>query len=796
MDPGLYRSGAPLDAGSATPNGAGEHLHEPASPHGNGSINSGSINNGGVNNGGVNGSGAVVGSGLPEAAMLATRSLPSSGPPAEAAPPVSNPPAEKLATATQEPTPPTPDRVLSAHQKTPPTSAKPAPEQAPPPADPPAPSTEVQQPPPTRENVSTSADDRMLEPPDDKFATPSALVAAPPVHQRTSKPTAALPPPSYSALVGGGVPGDPPVPYGALLGQRLRAMLPWQSADDPLTPILKSHKQVHPGGDVTLLRRAYGIAEQMHRGQMRKSGEQFITHPLAVTEILADLGMDTTTLVAALLHDTVEDTSYTLGALERDFGGEVALLVDGVTKFDKVFYGADAEVETIRKMIVAAGRDVRVLVIKLADRLHNMRTLDARSRASQVRIATATREVLIPLCDRLGIQALKRELEDWVLRAISPSGYALTADYVKHREGWDEYLERVNAAVSTELSKFKINAVVTPRPRHLYSIWKDTVNGNYTDPHDLPRVVIIVDGPETDCYAALGAVHGKWRPTPSRFKDFIASPKNNLYRSLHTTVLGPEGRPVEVLIRTEAMHRAAEFGIAANFRYPHLTARFGPATKAEQLAWLRRLLDWETAAADPAQFIASLRCDLSEAQILVFTTSGRSMLLPAEATPVDLAYILGADVGNRCIGARLNGRLISVSSPLSDGDTVEIITRAGQRDEFDFDEDAPARGPSLEWLEFVKTPHARLHIARWFEVHEAPPVTIANKVRLGRLAIGLALRQQGRGLASDLPLVRLAPRLGFPDLETLLVAVADRTRTAEEVVAELIALVDHSPHQP
>jgi GTP pyrophosphokinase len=624
---------------------------------------------------------------------------------------------------------------------------------------------------------------------DDRFH--NALAAPPAVAPDIENP----PPPSYTALVGGVVPGDPTATYGAMLSQRLRAMLPWQtSTDDELAPLLRAHKMIHSGGDTSLLRRAYGIAEQMHRGQIRKSGEPFITHPLAVAEILADLGMDTTTLVAALLHDTVEDTSYTLGALERDFGGEVALLVDGVTKFDKVFYGADAEVETIRKMIVSAGRDVRVLVIKLADRLHNMRTIDARSRSSQVRIATATREVLIPLCDRLGIQALKRELEDWVLRAVSPSGYALIADYVKYREGWDSYLEQVTEAVNTELGKFKIDATVSPRPRHLYSIWKDTVNGAYPDPYDLPRVAIIVDGPETDCYAALGAVHGKWRPVPGRFKDFVASPKNNMYRSLHTTVVGPDARSVEVLIRTEQMHQAAEYGIVANYRYPSLAARYGPANQADQLDWLRSILDWETAAAEPAQFIASLRCDLAEGQILVFTSSGRPILLPAEATPVDLAYVLSADIGNRCIGAKLNGRLISISAALADGDTVEIVTRAGQRDEFDVEEDAPTRGPSPEWLDFVKTPQARLHIGRWFEDREQPAVTIANKVRLGRLAIGLALRQRGRGLTSDLPLVRLVPRLGFPDLETLLVAVADHNRSADEVVDELIALVDHSPH--
>ena len=641
---------------------------------------------------------------------------------------------------------------------------------------------------------------RNVQPDDDRYAAPrerqerrEKLIAP-----ATDDSPDVRPPPSYSALVGGAVPGDPTSTYSALWGSRLRAMLPWQSTEDPIAPILRMHRQIHPTADVALLRRAYAMAEQMHRGQMRKSGEAFISHPIEVTEILADLGMDTTTLVAALLHDTVEDTEYTLGALERDFGGEVALLVDGVTKFDKMFYGADAEAETIRKMIVAAGRDVRVLVIKLADRLHNMRTLDARSVSSQVRIATATREVLIPLCERLGIQALKRELEDWVLRAVSPSGYAVVDDYVRQRVGWDSYLDKITSALTSDLKKFSLDATVSPRPRHLYSIWKDTVDGNYGEPHDLPRVVIIVDGADTDCYAALGAVHGKWRPVPGRFKDFIATPKGNNYKSLHTTVLGPEGQSLEVLIRTVEMHQAAEYGIVANFRYPHTAAKFGPASKAEQLDWLRRLLDWEAAASDPAQFIASLRCDLAEDQILVLTAargdvSGRPVLLPSDATPVDLAYILGADVGNRCIGARVNGRLIAVSSPLADGDTVEIITRAGQKDEFDFDADAPARGPSPEWLEFVKTPHARLHISRWFEAHETPAITVANKVRLGRLAIGLALRQQGRGLASDLPLVRLAPRLGYPDLETLLVAVADHARTAEEVVAELIALVDHSP---
>jgi GTP pyrophosphokinase len=550
-------------------------------------------------------------------------------------------------------------------------------------------------------------------------------------------------PTTFSVLVGGALPGDPSAPYSSAISQRLRAMLPWPTTNDPVATLIRTHRSIHPSGDSGLLRRAYGIAEQMHRGQMRKSGEPYITHPLSVAQICADLGLDTTTLVAALLHDTVEDTNYTLAALERDFGEEVAILVDGVTKFDKVFYGKDAEVETIRKMIIMAGRDVRVLIIKLADRLHNMRTLDARSRSSQARIANATREVLIPLCDRLGIQALKRELEDWVLRALSPDGYARIVDHLTRRTGRTEYLAQVIAQINAELSRFKIDSTVAPRTRHLYSIWKDTVAGSYPEPRDLPRVVIIVDGPDTDCYAALGAVHGKWRPVPGRFKDFIASPKNNLYRSLHTTVLGPGDNAVEVLIRTESMHRVSEYGIIANFRYPQHAAGFGPAARAEQLEWLHRLLDWQSAAADPAQFLASLRCDLAEAQIIVFTSTGRPVLLPADATPIDLAYTLSADVGHRCIGARLNGRLVPLSSTLSDGDAVEIMTRPGQRDEFDFDESAPVPGPSAEWLQLVKTrTRGCTSAAGSPTTRSRRPAT--SQVRLGRVAIGLALRQQGR----------------------------------------------------
>ncbi|WP_422740778.1 RelA/SpoT family protein [Micromonospora sp. WMMD729] len=589
----------------------------------------------------------------------------------------------------------------------------------------------------------------------------------------------------HGAALGGALPtqsGELP------LTRRLRSLLTWPTTDsDPVTHLVRTHRGIHAGADPAVLRRAYTIAENMHRGQFRKSGEPYITHPLAVAQICAELGMDTTTLVAALLHDTVEDTRYTLQALAEDFGHEVAHLVDGVTKFDKAFYGKAAEAETIRKMIVAAAKDVRVLIIKLADRLHNMRTLGVRSAASRERIARKTQEVLVPLCDRLGIQTLKRELDDVVLLHLEPDEHARLARHVHDRPGWDTYLDAVVSRARVALKRSRVDAEVSPRPRHLYSIWKDTVAGGHTAPYDLPRISVVVDGPATDCYAALGAIHGTWRPIPGRFKDFIASPKNNLYRSLHTSVCGPQDRTVEVLIRTEEMHRSAEYGIAADFRFPR-SGRGSAAARAEQLDWLRRVLDWEPEAADPAQFYESLRCDLAEGQIQVFA-DGRQVVLPAGATPVDLAYELGSHRGDHCLAARINGRLAPLSSELDEGDVVEIFTENDADN--GFEAAAAPRGPRKEWLGFVKSPHAQMQINRWFAEHTEPGITISDKVRLGRATIGLALRQHNRGLASDLPLLRLSEELGYPDLETLLVAVFDRVIEPDAVVRQLIDLVDH-----
>jgi GTP diphosphokinase / guanosine-3',5'-bis(diphosphate) 3'-diphosphatase len=573
------------------------------------------------------------------------------------------------------------------------------------------------------------------------------------------------------------------------LGHRLRSLLPWPTPGaDPVADLLRAHRHIQPKGDVALVRKGYRVAERMHRGQLRKSGDDYITHPLAVAHILANLGMDTTTLVAALLHDTVEDTSYTLSALSDDFGPEVALLVDGVTKFDKVYFGDIAEAETIRKMLLRAGQDVRVLVIKLADRLHNMRTLDARSDASRKRIARATQDVLVPLCDRLGIQVLKRELEDTVLWALEPEWYARIDQHVRGRPDRTDLISTVIGTLQPELGRVRVSATISERPRHYYSIWKDAVAVNrpavLDSPamHDLPRVVIVVDGRRTDCYAALGTVHTTWRPVPGRFKDFIASPKNNLYRSLHTTVLGPDDQPLEVLIRNEPMHRSAEYGIVANFRYPDHTARLSPRAREEQLTWLRRVLDWQDVADDAESFLEALRCDLTEAQIHVFTNDGRQVQLPSGSTPIDLAYALSTGTGHSLVGARRNGRLIPISSTLADGDVVEIIGQS-----------PGSTGPSREWLSHVKTASAQLQISRWFEEEGVEPDTVAHRVQLGRAAIGLALRHRDRSLADETPLVALAAQRGYPDLEALLVAVAEHRLSADDVVDQVISAVDRPP---
>jgi GTP pyrophosphokinase len=548
-----------------------------------------------------------------------------------------------------------------------------------------------------------------------------------------------------------------------------------------LEPLIKTVRATHPKADVRLIDRAYEVAAHWHAGQMRKSGDPFITHPIAVTTILAELGMNTDTLCAALLHDTVEDTNYTLAELRKDFGEEVAALVDGVTKLDRVKYGESAEAETVRKMVVAMSRDIRVLVIKLADRLHNMRTLRYLAREKQERKSREVLEIFAPLAHRLGMNTIKWELEDLAFATLYPKRYDEIARMVSDRAPKRElFLQDVVEEVRTDLREAKIKATVTGRPKHYYSVYQKMIarNVGFEEIYDLVGIRVLVDSVR-DCYAALGTIHARWNPIPGRFKDYIAMPKFNMYQSLHTTVIGPEGKPVELQIRTFGMHRRAEYGVAAHWKYKEESlvpgGRSG-ASAASDMVWLRQLVDWQRETADPAEFLESLRFDLGAAEVYVFTPKGQVIALPQGATPVDFAYAIHTEVGHRTIGARVNGRLVALESALDNGDTVEIFTSK-----------APDAGPSRDWLGFVKSARARNKIRHWFskERREAAAET-------GKSAIARAMRKQGlplQRMATGDALLAIATEMRFSDLSALYAAVGEGHVSAQSVVSKLVQSV-------
>ncbi len=561
-----------------------------------------------------------------------------------------------------------------------------------------------------------------------------------------------------------------------------RRMTSQRSAVSPvLEPLVAVHRQIYPKTDLAPLQRAYEVAEKRHETQMRHSGDPYITHPLAVANILAELGMDTTTLVAALLHDTVEDTGYSLEQLTEDFGAEVAHLVDGVTKLDKVVLGTAAEGETIRKMIIAMARDPRVLVIKVADRLHNMRTIRFLPPEKQARKARETLEVIAPLAHRLGMATVKWELEDLSFAILHPKKYEeivrLVADRAPSR---DTYLAGVRTEIVNMLTKSKINATVEGRPKHYWSIYqKMIVKGrDFDDIHDLVGVRILCDEIR-DCYAAVGVVHSLWQPMTGRFKDYIAQPRYGVYQSLHTTVVGSEGKPLEVQIRTRDMHRTAEYGIAAHWRYKEVKGRNGvphpqAAAEIDDMAWMRQLLDWQREAADPGEFLESLRYDLAVREIFVFTPKGDVITLPAGSTPVDFAYSVHTEVGHRCIGARVNGRLVALERKLENGEVVEIFTSK-----------AANAGPSRDWQTFVVSPRAKAKIRQWFakerreEALEAGKEAIAREVRRG----GLPLQR----LVNAESVSTLARELHYADVSALYTAVGEGHVSARHVVQRLVA---------
>ena len=563
-------------------------------------------------------------------------------------------------------------------------------------------------------------------------------------------------------------------------GRRVRARLARFTAAKAggtppvLEPLTRTIRANHPKADLRPVIHAYQVAEHHHEGQRRRSGDPYITHPLAVTTILAELGMDTTTLVAALLHDTVEDTRYTLEDLRRDFGPDVGHLVDGVTKLDKVQFGDAAEAETIRKMVVAMARDPRVLVIKLADRLHNMRTLRWLKPEKQERIARQTLEIFAPLAHRLGMNTLKWELEDLAFATLYPKRYDEIVRLVAERApSRDTQLAEVVDRIDGDLRAAKIRATVTGRPKHYYSIYqKMIVRGrDFADIYDLVGIRVLVDDVR-DCYAALGTVHALWSPVPGRFKDYIAMPKFNMYQSLHTTVIGPQGKPVELQIRTEEMHRRAEYGIAAHWKYKE----GGPPTpvKGDDMAWLRQLLDWQKEAADPGEFMDSLRFDLHSTEVFVFTPKGDVLSLPTGSTPVDFAYAVHTEVGHRCIGARVNGRLVPLESPLDNGDVVEIFTSK-----------AETAHPSQDWLQFVQSPRARNKIKQWFAKERREDAVDAGKEALTR-----AVRKHGLPLQRLLggeALPTLARDLRLTDVTALYVEIGEGRLSAQSVVQKIMA---------
>ncbi|MFF5440439.1 GTP pyrophosphokinase [Streptomyces achromogenes] len=599
-------------------------------------------------------------------------------------------------------------------------------------------------------------------------------------------------------------PAQPPVvrqpaaqPTRSASSNRVRARLarlgvqranPYNPVLEPLLRIVRSNDPKIENSTLRQIERAYQVAERWHRGQKRKSGDPYITHPLAVTTILAELGMDPATLMAGLLHDTVEDTEYGLEDLRRDFGDVVALLVDGVTKLDKVKFGEAAQAETVRKMVVAMAKDPRVLVIKLADRLHNMRTMRYLKREKQEKKARETLEIYAPLAHRLGMNTIKWELEDLAFAILYPKMYdeivRLVAERAPKR---DEYLAIVTDEVQSDLRAARIKATVTGRPKHYYSVYqKMIVRGrDFAEIYDLVGIRVLVDTVR-DCYAALGTVHARWNPVPGRFKDYIAMPKFNMYQSLHTTVIGPNGKPVELQIRTFDMHRRAEYGIAAHWKYKQEAVAGAskvrtdaPKTSAKDkdaindMAWLRQLLDWQKETEDPGEFLESLRFDLSRNEVFVFTPKGDVIALPAGATPVDFAYAVHTEVGHRTIGARVNGRLVPLESTLDNGDLVEVFTSK-----------AAGAGPSRDWLGFVKSPRARNKIRAWFSKERRD-----EAIEQGKDAIVRAMRKQNlpiqRILTGD-SLVTLAHEMRYSDISALYAAIGEGHVSAQNIVQKLV----------
>lgn len=526
--------------------------------------------------------------------------------------------------------------------------------------------------------------------------------------------------------------------------------------------------------DVQRIKQAYEFAEEAHHGQLRKSGEPYILHPLAVAEIIVDMQLDTTSVIAALLHDVVEDTGVTLEIIRQQFGEMCSMLVAGLTKLEKIKFKSKEEQkhENYRKMFVAMARDLRVILIKLADRLHNMRTIKHQSEEGRIRIAEETLDIYCPIAHRLGMSRIKWELEDICLRSLNPDAYfEIAAMLNQTRNEREQYINHVIGTISEKLSEMGVQAEITGRPKHIYSTYKKmtTQNKQFSDIYDLLAVRVIVENVK-DCYAALGIIHTLWRPMPGRFKDYIAMPKPNMYQSLHTTVVGTSGNPFEVQIRTAEMHKTSEFGIAAHWAYKEGTSMAGSSFE-EKMAWLREAIETQSETKDASEFIRSLKTDLFSDMVYVFTPRGEVIELPSGSVPIDFAYRIHTEIGNRTVGARVNGRVVQLNYRLNTGDIVEIQTTKH------------TYGPSQDWLSIAKSSHARSKIRQWFKRSKR-----AEHVGKGRQALERELKRQAfdfAQVASDDKLLEAAKKFNFNEIEDLFVAIAVNGISAQQVATKL-----------
>ncbi|KGG81510.1 (p)ppGpp synthetase [Caloranaerobacter azorensis H53214] len=540
-----------------------------------------------------------------------------------------------------------------------------------------------------------------------------------------------------------------------------------------LNSLIDKIKQYNPHGDIDIVKKAYYFAEVSHEGQYRISGDKYFIHPYNVALILAELNMDTTTIAAGLLHDVVEDTEVTFDDIEREFGLEIRNLVDGVTKLRKLKFSSKQErqAENLRKMIIAMSKDIRVIIIKLADRLHNMRTLNYMSEAKKKEKALETLEIYAPIAHRLGISKIKWELEDLALRYLDPEGYYDLVEKVsmKRRER-EKYINTVIEILSKKLEEMGIKSEINGRPKHFYSIYRKMVyqNKTFEQIYDLTAIRVIVDSVK-DCYGVLGIVHTMWKPIPGRFKDYIAMPKPNMYQSLHTTVIGPQGEPLEIQIRTWEMHRTAEYGIAAHWKYKEGISKSDDFDK--KLSWLRQLLEWQKELKDPKEFMESLKIDLFTNEVFVFTPKGDVISLPAGSTPIDFAYRVHTAVGNNCIGAKVDGRIVPLDYKLKNGNIVEILTSAN------------SNGPSRDWLKFVKSSHAKSKIKQWFKKEER-----AQNINRGKEQIEKEVKRQGFKLTEILKedwLNEVASKLSLSSIDDLYAAVGYGSITIPQVIHRL-----------